>query len=534
MEFADFIKTPMVNNVVLRQKFKKAVDGTLCITGHHLILSSRNQHTEELWLLHSCVDSIEKKLTGSTGTLTLKCKDFTILFLEFQTVEDCLDVCTSIEQLSNLADLGMKYPFSYRPMFEILEDGWQAFPPEIEFNRQKECGEEWRLSYVNKDYKLCPSYPSVVIVPKQIEDELLQRVAKFRHHGRFPVLSYFHKDNKSVLMRSSQPLTGQNGNRCKEDEKLVNSVLSQGRRGYIIDTRAQSVAKMAQAKGGGYEPEANYSRWRRIHQPIERHQAFHDSLIKMIEACSDSNSSMDKWLSKLESSNWMTHIKDILTCACVVAQCMDKEGASVLVHGADGFDTTLLVTSLAQLILDQDCRTVSGFEALIEREWIRGGHPFRERCSKSAYAISKQRKESPVFILFIDAVWQILQQFPCSFEFNEEFLIFLIHHAYSSQYGTFLCNNEKERIEHKVTTKTVSLWSFINRPQVLNQYLNPMYEPNPVVIWPSVAPQSLTLWNSLYLRSHIDQTPHEDAWREITKTREFDKELKAKAGKLRR
>ncbi|KAK6167642.1 hypothetical protein SNE40_021620 [Patella caerulea] len=335
-------------------------------------------------------------------------------------------------------------------------------------------------------------------------------------------------------MRSGQPLTGSNSNRCKEDERLVNSILIQGRRGYIVDTRAQSVAKMAQAKGGGYEPEANYSRWRRIHQPIERHQAFHDSLIKMIEACSDSNSSMDKWLSKLESSNWMTHVKDILTCACVVAQCIDKDGASVLVHGGEGTDTTIQVTSLAQLILDHDCRTVTGFEALIEREWIRGGHPFRLRCSKSAYAVTKQRKESPVFLLFIDAVRQILQQFPCSFEFNEYFLIDLIQHVYSSQYGTFLCNNEKERSVNKVTTTTVSLWSYINRPQVLNQYLNPLYQPNQVVLWPSVAPQSLELWNELYLRSQADPVPMEDKWREIVKIAEYDKELKAKAIRLRR
>ena len=35
---------------------------------------------------------------------------------------------------------------------------------------------------------------------------------------------------------------------------------------------------------------------------------------------------MDKWLSKLESSNWLGHVKDVLTCACVAAQCIDKEG----------------------------------------------------------------------------------------------------------------------------------------------------------------------------------------------------------------
>lgn len=35
--------------------------------------------------------------------------------------------------------------------------------------------------------------------------------------------------------------------------------------------------------GGGYEPDAHYSHWRRIHQSIEKRQTFHESLIKMLE-----------------------------------------------------------------------------------------------------------------------------------------------------------------------------------------------------------------------------------------------------------
>ena len=45
-----------------------------------------------------------------------------------------------------------------------------------------------------------------------------------------------------VILRASQPLTGQSNRRCKEDERLVNAVLGIGRRGYIVDTRSQSVA----------------------------------------------------------------------------------------------------------------------------------------------------------------------------------------------------------------------------------------------------------------------------------------------------
>lgn len=41
-------------------------------------------------------------------------------------------------------------------------------------------------------------------------------------------------------MRSSQPLSGPSVKRCREDEKLLNSILKPGMRGYIIDTRHQS------------------------------------------------------------------------------------------------------------------------------------------------------------------------------------------------------------------------------------------------------------------------------------------------------
>lgn len=49
-------------------------------------------------------------------------------------------------------------------------------------------------------------------------------------------------------MRSSQPLVGPSNKRCKEDERLLNAVLGPGKRGYIIDTRSQSIAQVAKVK----------------------------------------------------------------------------------------------------------------------------------------------------------------------------------------------------------------------------------------------------------------------------------------------
>lgn len=164
-------------------------------------------------------------------------------------------------------------------------------------------------------------------------------------------------------------------------------------------------------------------------------------------------------------------------------------------------DSTLQVCSLAQIILDPDCRTITGFEALIEREWLEAGHPFAVRCRHSAYTTptARTREQSPIFLVFLDCVYQIMNQFPCCFQFNEKFLTLLFDHAYASQFGTFLGNCTKERKELGFAKKTYSLWSYIHTPDVLDQYINPLYEPNNKVIWPSVAPQSLVSNSDLYI-----------------------------------
>ncbi|XP_063298084.1 myotubularin-related protein 9 [Pelobates fuscus] len=534
MEFAELIKTPRVDNVLLHRPFHPAVGGTLCLTGHHLILSSRQDNMEELWLLHSNIDCIDRRFVGTAGTITIKCKDLRIIQLEITGMDECLNIASSIEALSTLDSITLMYPFFYRPMFEVTEDGWNSFLPEQEFELLSSETDEWRLSRVNQDFSVCPSYPSVVVVPKSIDDESLKKVSQFRQGGRFPVLSYFHRKNGMVIMRSSQPLTGTNGRRCKEDEKLINATLRPGKRGYIIDTRSLNAAQQARARGGGFEQEAYYPQWRRIHKSIERYNILQESLIKLVEASNDQSNNMDRWLSKLEASNWLTHIKEILTTACLAAQCIDREGASVLVHGSEGMDSTLQVTSLAQIILDPKCRTLRGFEALVEREWLQAGHPFQQRCAQSAYSNSKQKWEAPTFLLFLDCVWQILRQFPCSFQFNERFLITLFEHAYASQFGTFLGNNALERAKLKLQQKTMSLWSWVNQPTEMNKFMNPLFEANGLVIWPSVAPQSLQLWEGVFLRWNRSSKYLEDAYEEMIHIIEYNKELQVKVNALRR
>ncbi|NXS03903.1 MTMR9 protein, partial [Oxylabes madagascariensis] len=252
-----------------------------------------------------------------------------------------------------------------------------------------------------------------------------------------------------------------------------------------------------------------------------RGRPLQESFTRLVEACSDPSLTMDRWLCRLDSSRWLSHVKAALSTACLAAQCLDREGCKVLVHGAEGTDTTLLVTALAQLILDPSCRSLEGFQELLEREWIevrgavsrvgvaarlgaltrrhpchpQAGHPFQLRCARSASPHARGKQEAPVFLLFLDCVWQLGRQFPFSLQFGEQLLLTLFDNAYASAYGTFLCNSERERsVLCKVKESTHSLWGWLNQPEEKQKYLNPLYSHNPLVIWPSVEPQSIQLW----------------------------------------
>src|SRR4051812_47977968 len=56
----------------------------------------------------------------------------------------------------------------------------------------------WRLSRANMAYQLCPSYPTEWVVPSTISDADLCEIAKFRSHGRVPILTYMHDGTHKV------------------------------------------------------------------------------------------------------------------------------------------------------------------------------------------------------------------------------------------------------------------------------------------------------------------------------------------------
>lgn len=98
----------------------------------------------------------------------------------------------------------------------------------------------------------------------------------------------------------------------------------------------------------------------------------------------------------------------------------------------------------------------------------------RQNGPAEEHRITKTSELSPVFHQFLDATYQLLYQHPTRFEFNERFLRRLFYHLHSCQYGTFLFDNEKERIEARAAERTRSVWDyFLCRKE---EFLNAKYD----------------------------------------------------------
>lgn len=214
---------------------------------------------------------------------------------------------------------------------------------------------------------------------------------------------------------------------------------------------------------------------------------------------------MTAFLGALESSSWLKHIRSILDTSLFIANAVDG-GISVVVHCSDGWDRTAQVCSLAAVMLDPYYRTIKGFQALTEKDWLAFGHKFSERCG---YTQTDPKEKSPVFTQFLDATWQLMQQRSDAFEFNERFLLILHDHVQSVQYGTFVGNCEKDRVDLRLAERTYSLWGFMTNH--LNEYANPLYRPEmDEILRPNLAPQIIQFWRGMYSRFESGVHPRED------------------------
>ncbi|EDL26584.1 X-linked myotubular myopathy gene 1, isoform CRA_b, partial [Mus musculus] len=190
-------------------------------------------------------------------------------------------------------------------------DGWTVYNPVEEYRRQGLPNHHWRISFINKCYELCETYPALLVVPYRTSDDDLRRIATFRSRNRLPVLSWIHPENKMVIMRCSQPLVGMSGKRNKDDEKyldVIRETNKQTSKLMIYDARPSVNAVANKATGGGYESDDAYQNSELSFLDIHNIHVMRESL-KKVKDIVYPNIEESHWLSSLESTHWLEHIK---------------------------------------------------------------------------------------------------------------------------------------------------------------------------------------------------------------------------------
>jgi len=353
------------------------------------------------------------------------------------------------------------------------------------------ASEKWRMTASNTDFKLCRSYSLQLVVPASISDVDAFDARLCREHERIPILTWYDQRTGAALCRSAQPIkavlkSGEYqpsllaGRLATHDARSTDAhnrymdALEKSCHGklWIADLRPIADALYnACLKGnrGGWESGATFQHiWPT--QMVQR--AFHD--IRPYATARNPKGPLWQPLSEqtgaFEGFTWVAQVSLLLRVTNRIASRLST-GTSVLVHCSGGWDRTAQICGLVQVVSDPYYRTIEGFKTLIQKDWLAFGHKFAER---NHFVPGKEHRHcAPIFVQFLDAVWQMLQQRPTAFEFNEALLLFLATQTYSRWFGDFVHDNDFERARASVYEKTCSLWSHVlHRRHV---YSNPLF-----------------------------------------------------------
>ncbi|XP_067298015.1 myotubularin-related protein 7b isoform X1 [Pseudorasbora parva] len=503
----EHIRTPKVENVRMFDKLttRKSMVGTLYLSSTHTIFVENSEARKETWVLHSLMSNVERLPTNPSGSpLIIRCKNFHVYRLLIPQEKDCVDVLASLTRLSRPERYGELFCLSFNPNLdkELREKAWAFIDLKAEFIRMGIPSNLWHVTAANHEHRLCDTYPSELYVPKSASPAVIVGSAKFRSRGRLPVLSYYHRDTSASICRSSQPLSGFSA-RSSDDEQMLQAIMKSNPVSeymYVVDTRPKLNAMANRAAGKGYENEDHYTNIKLQFIGIENIHVMRNSQQKLIDVGDLVAPTMSDFLWGLENSGWLKHIKAILDAGVFIAKAVAEDGVSVLVHCSDGWDRTAQACSVASVLLDSYYRTIKGLMVLIEKDWVSFGHKFSHRY---AHLDGDPKEVSPVMDQFLECVWQLMQQFPCAFEFNERFLIQLHTHIYSCQYGNFIGNCQKERRDLKLQERTHSLWPHLweNRAE----YTNPLYRTDHSqtqgVLKPLTTAYCFKFWKGMYGRA---------------------------------
>ncbi|XP_065268408.1 myotubularin-related protein 10 [Emys orbicularis] len=389
-----------------------------------------------------------QKLKFNPTELIIYCKDFRIVRFRFDEAgpESAKKVCLAVAHYSQPTDLQLLFAFEYvgkkyhnpgnhvnktpagnwrgggrggrgggsgsgqqTPLFETYSD-WDR---EI----KRTCASGWRVCSVNEGYMISTCLPEYFVVPSSLADQDL-KLYSYSFIGRRMPLWCWNHSNGSALVRMAN----------------IKDVLQQRK----IDQRICNAITRS-------HPQRSDVHKSDLDKCLPNIQEIQAAFIKLKQLCVNEpfEETEEKWLSSLENTRWLEYVRSFLKHSAELVYMLDSKHVSVVLQEDEGRDLSCFVASLIQVMLDPYFRTIVGFQSLIQKEWVMAGYQFLDRCNH----LKRADKESPLFLMFLDSIWQLLEQYPSAFEFSETYLTILYDSTRISLFGTFLFNCPHQRVK---------------------------------------------------------------------------------------
>ncbi|XP_054976578.1 myotubularin-related protein 12 [Sorex araneus] len=303
-------------------------------------------------------------------------------------------------------------PETHTVMFNSLEDWcW-------ELERTK--GHlKYKAVSVNEGARVCERLPAYFVVPAALSED---EVPRFQGHG-LPIWCWSCHNGCALLKMSALPKEQDDG-LLQSQKSFLDGVYRTIHRPPYEVVRTEDLSSNFLSL---QEIQAAYSKFKQLFL-IDNSSEFWDTDIK--------------WFSLLESSSWLDIVRRCLKKAIEIVACLEAQNMNVLLLEENASDLCCLLSSLVQVMMDPHCRTMGGFQSLIQKEWVMGGHCFLDRCN---HLRQSDKEEVPVFLLFLDCVWQLVSQHPSAFEFTETYLTVLSDSLYLPIFSTFFFNSPHQK-----------------------------------------------------------------------------------------
>lgn len=303
-------------------------------------------------------------------------------------------------------------PSSGIPEFNLAQD-WEK-----ELQRTR-CP-NWRVSKHNESFNLCSSLPNVCVVPRDLLDGQLEAAAQHFQGMRPPVWCWGTQAG-AALVRMAQISPS------IQDKAQENRMMGLVHRCHPKKLQP-TIYDLDQILPSHRELQVAFSKLRDLHTPDDASQYREQDC---------------KYLSRWDSSKWLSYVSKCLETAQKSAVSMLHHNSSVILQDAEGRDMSTVISSLVQILLDPWYRTLRGFHMLLQKEWVSLGHPFTKRLGHTR---NDPEDQCPVWLLFLDCVFQISIQHPLALEFTSEYLVALWGAAHCSLHSTFMFNSVNAKL----------------------------------------------------------------------------------------